>query len=296
MNRLVAQKPFVVATVLVLGAFTYALTSVAGEKREINLDAWVNVQPVIAAAVIDYGHFDVDLRTDPELTKDPDDDGNPHVRIKVGYRYNLETYDLPARVAWMGEVFWSPERAAARRLFDMYDPSAMSSEDWGRIRVAFEDNPSRMIFVTIEDGSYVGTPVKWNKQIADMMGDAITIAERSQGPGAFRLTSGVVNIVMANVIGEAMRETHGLISSDIIRPLALDADYEAAINWLEAQAKGGDNADMLALYGSANGPFYVGFSDVPDELQTQPVEQLITYSGAYGQPLGAVMPSWPSND
>ena len=135
----IQTRPLPVTVVAVLFALILGIASIAvgSETYPIKFVSWQNVQPTVAMAVFkavggDTSEVDV-------------------VRIKVGYPYKLEKYDLGAKVKWTTGLFWHPGRATAKRVFEVYDLSKMNSEDWKVLRKAYSKNPVLMAFIMATD-------------------------------------------------------------------------------------------------------------------------------------------------
>lgn len=276
----IRTRPFPVTVVAGILTLIIGIVSTAfgGEEFTTRLASWHSIQPTMAAAVSSYN---VPEGLQAEGSK-----------IKVGYQYELEKYNFSAKVKWTVDLLLNPGRAAAKRVFKVYNLSAMNSEDWTVLRKAYSKNPGLMAFIMATDDGFFGTPVKWNMQIANVMMDAFLIANESKDSN---LTA--VSAVAGEIVGLA---SHTSTAPSDLMPFYTETLFvgqrrnKAALKKATMRYANGD-IDALAWM-TPPIPIYVGFTEIPDDFRHNPLYELITIRGALGQPLGGVMPSWPSKD
>lgn len=268
-----------VTVVFALNLFM-ASTATSGKNTYVKLATWQNIEPATAAAISEFEIIGTDDRK-------PDAG-----RIKVGYPYKLEHYGISAFVKWTSDMFWNPERAAAKRVFEVYNVSKMNSNDWAVLREAYASNPVMMAFITIENKNFVGTPVKWNKNIANVMMNAFSIVEKSDDPNSTAVSLVAAEIIdLAALKSAVSHDPNSLVSR--MYPIDPKPQSRELMGAVRKYANG--NIDVLTAMGPSR-HIYFGFSETPDDFKLKLLYRLITTEGALGQPLGKVMPSWPSKD
>ena len=202
--------------------------------------------------------------------------------IRVGHAYSFDPYTFWT-VAKSGlDLFWNPNKVIAKRTFQLYDLEKFSKEHWENI----SRSPTIMTAVFVRSGEgYFGTPVKWNSEYTKVVYNVLDCAEAKKDAKNAILSALAREIIIKGILSTGP----DVGSSEIISE---SPDIAAIINKIETFS---ERQDIQAVSESFT-KFYLGFSDTPVDFGLKPADRLITRSGALGQPLGTVMPSWPSED
>ena len=126
---------------------------------------------------------------------------------------------------------------------------------------------------------YVGTPVKWDAALTTIVSGALASAEKKKEEDR----KAVLSIVTGEIIRLAALKT----APQLGKPNMSDKLLEAVRSYYCS-----DSAKWKKY--TPKTTLYMGFSETPKNLDLKPVDELITKKGALGQPLGVVIPSWPS--
>ena len=212
------------------------------------------------------------------------------VTVKVGHPYLLYPYTKWEETKWGAEVFWNPVGAAAKRTFVAYDVASLTPEKWNAVTKAFQGKEVMTgLFVGGKEG-YYGTPVKWDDMFVAVMGKGFTAAASQKDRK---------NAIVATMVAEIL-ELGTLKGAPQLKPdgpkiRTLEKLLERRVTRdLLAKYYCGDLASVQRI--SPKTPVYIGFSKMVKELGPEGDVQLITQRGAFGQPLGVAMPSWPTEE
>lgn len=264
--------------------------SMAEEIPKIEFERWVSVEPTITNAIANHPkETGVDF---------PDAVALAITKIKVGYPYRFKSYGLYDKLAWTADVFWKPERAAARRVFDYYDLGDFSEEDWEAARNLLKDEDSARVAIISPVGTgFIGTPVKWTEDFAEVMARALQVANAANDKKSYAVK--VVASEIATTAWAASEEfALGPRSISYVTPGqsdALMAMRGAAKETIANYAKG-SAYELSGLFPST--PIFIAFSKSPDpsDFKVEAKGRIITAAGATGQELGTTMPGWPYLD
>ena len=240
---------------------------------------------------------------EPELV--PANIAGKKIRIKVGPSYKLVKYDAAEQAKLGLQYLWKSREANAKRVFTVYDISKFSLSDWITIDQATpsdEDPPLTALLMAIDDDVYIGTPVKWNKQLGDMMRAAVSLEEDYPAIKASAALKVLADDVLSRAAYyQAMRAKKGNMTGAIWK--ATQSNFKRAgikydgvsTGWTSDELqlmKAGDPAPMMVK--EPLKPVYMAFDREFEHLSIKPFGKVISVSGAGGQRLGYTHPAWPT--
>ncbi len=263
-------------TVTVIATIALPSLTLGQGAYEHALEEWINVHPGIGSMVASQ-RCSTPINPDSEL-----------VRMKIGVPYEFTDYNLPAKFSWAIDVFWDPNRAVARRTFEVLSVSDLTTELWAELSDEFGRTPSKTAIMVPTISGYVGAPVKWTTEFATAGAHALEVAARVNDPD-----NAIVSAMWAEVLelsNKAYAEL-GYLRSD-----AANASRIQGLEFAASAVQAYDCGNVATIRSSVTRPVFIGFSELPTDFELQPIQTVITQGGAGGQPLGSVMPSWPKRD
>ena len=208
--------------------------------------------------------------------------------LKVGYPYRFASYDLVEGAKMSLRFVLDPPAAIATRKFEVFDVSDLNVVEWQKVRGEFSENPGRTAVLVRYDSGYVGMPVKWNRELATTIEAGLLLAEKAGDPTNSAVAAAVAQIVDRGAYDKSIAP---LLSDSAY----FDAYFEAAdVRSVLDKYYSGDQAAFKDLVPQRK--VFIAISNAPGDFGVSPADHVITKGGASGQPLGTVMPSWPSVD
>ena len=240
---------------------------------------------------------------EPELL--PTDLVGKGINIKVGHSYKFVNYDAAEQAKLGVQYLWKPREANAKRVLTVYDLSRFSATDWITIDNATppdEDPPLAAFLVPVGDDVYIGTPLKWNKQL----GAAMRAAVSTENKHPKMMASTTMRIFAADVLtraayNQAMPVLQGKVSGPIGAE-TLSSFKRAGIKYT-GPATGWTSGEIQLMKAGNPGPInakqpkidiYIAFDREFVGLGVQPVRRVISVSGIGGERLGYKHPAWPT--
>ena len=240
---------------------------------------------------------------EPELV--PANIAGKKIRIKVGASYKLVKYDAAEQAKLGFQYLYKPREANAKRVLTVYDISRFSLNDWITIDQATssdEDPPLTALLKAVGDNEYIGTPIKWNKQLGVLMRAAVSLEEEFPEIKASMSLKVLADDVLTHAAyNQATRAIKGKMTGEILNATRSNfkragINYDdVAMGWTSNELKSmmaGDPAPMMAKENMK--PIYMAFDREFEHLSIKPFGKVISVSGVGGQMLGYTHPAWPT--
>ena len=238
----------------------------------------------------------------PELL--PADLVGKGINIKVGHSYKFVNYDAAEQAMLGVQYLYKPREANAKRVLTVYDLSKFLLKDWVTIDQATppDENPPLAAFlVPVGDDVYIGTPLKWNKQL----GAAMRAAVSTENKHPKMMASTTMRIFADDVLTRAAhKQAMPVLQGKVSGPTGVEMlssfkragiRYDAVpMGWTPDELrlmKAGDPAPMVAK--QPKNPVYIAFDREFADLSIEPLGRIISVSGVGGERLGYQHPAWP---
>lgn len=228
------------------------------------------------------------------------------IKIKIGPSYKFVNYNVYEQLKIAMEYLWRPLEANSKRVLTMYDLGELSLMDMKMIDRATPDEadpPIAAFLLSTDEGAYIGTPFKWNKQIGDTMRAAVSLEQKYPKLKAGKTMVVFADDVLAHAAFEQMK--FRIMGGTSISPQlqvdealkSLGAAYNVYAKWnpedLKMLLEG--NPDPIEVR-QPHRPIYFGINFEIVGLSAKPVGKVISISGAGGERLGYSHPAWPVED
>ena len=240
---------------------------------------------------------------EPELL--PANIAGKKIRIKVGHSYKLVNYDAAEQARLGVQYLWKPREANAKRVLTVYDLSRFSATDWITIDNATppdDDPPLAAFLVPAGDDVYIGTPLKWNKQL----GEAMRAAVSTEFKHPAIMASTTMRIFADDVLTRAAyKQAMPVLQGKVSGPTGVEmlSSFKRAGIRYDGVATGWTSDELQLMKAGYPGPInakqpkihiYIAFDREFVGLSVQPVGRVISVSGIGGERLGYKHPAWPA--
>lgn len=279
------------AAALTVGLATMAIASIVsmGNAEEVK---WVNIEPHAIAIAPESSDF----------------------KIKVGPAYQAKSYDTREQLKLAIDLLVRPKTADAKRVFTVFDLRSLSAADYQAI-LALDDAgaaaPLAAFVQHVGGGEWIARPVKWNEDLGTVVRGANTIDATTQAVSSGDLMQAFAGDLMLRAAASDVQI--GIREWGRTAPVGQEQQFHVALEraaelagvtvtatfptWTESDRKAIAAGDPEPLsYFAAAGPMYVGLSNVPESVTSEPVAEIVTVAGVRGETLGYTMPGWPSGD
>ncbi len=243
------------------------------ERREF-LERWRNVD--VAGSTI--GRIPTCHEYDTLSLENP-------LKVGVPYVMSTETGNLFTRAY---EVLVSPGEHAAQRKTVAYRLDHLTTDDWRNVREEMRARKDPGDFsVLIGDGSqFFGTPMKWNKEAAEIVNFAVISIDRHVQSWWESQNVSQADRLIAILVGESVQWSDAVIGKSQVSGVSKFRNYiPSSCDDVFAQQQH-----------EANLQSYVSFSNPPAALAEKQALVVVTRQGVSGVSLGSEYPSWPSKD
>lgn len=227
-----------------------------------------------------------------------------NIEIKVGSSYKFVEYDATEQVKLGVDYAWRPREADAKRVLVIYDISKFSAKDWKSIDEATPPDkapPLAALLMAVEKDVYIGTPIKWNNQLGEVMRAAVSLEEDFPAIKASAALKVLADDILSHAANyQAMQAITGKATGKI-RDVTLSNFKRAGIKYDSvAMAWTSDELQLMMAGNPApimakepKKPIYMAFNQEFENLSVKPLGKIISVSGVGGERLGYDHPAWP---
>lgn len=229
------------------------------------------------------------------------------VKIKVGQSYKFVDYGVAEQAKLGVQYIWRPREANAKRVLMIYDMNSFSAKDWITLDKATPPDktpPLAALLMAVDDGAYIGTPIKWNLQMGEAMRAAVSLEQRHPAIMASNALTIFANDVLARAAHiQVIQLLQGNVSGPNWDQMLFDfkragIKYDAVqMGWTPDELQlinAGNPAPMMAK--QPKNPVYIAIDREIDGLSVEPLGRVVSVSGLGGERLGYKHSAWPTEN
>lgn len=271
--------------ILAVGFFSFALLQASAEEADLDTQNDASQTTETENGVL--GHW-LNFSASDASVPIPGD-VNLDQKIKFGAAYKMKEASANP-FGQLVQLAMSPSETVAQRRFFAYEFDELTLQHWQTLReevVTGGDTP-RLTILVESDGSYFGTPVKWNKNSATAFETAFAASDEA-----------VAGDVTDNALPKWLAVELVQTSVDVSGQSDVEIEFCSSDGFLQTAGQADEMALCVAggpIAASENARLMVGLSYEPDALKAVPNKMVVTAAGLDGSRLGSDYPSWPSQD